>query len=204
MPEGYVFTTTIDGKDYQFVNTEDRTITPTSSGLETQAYVFGDDGVGIPVYEGSWTETKFTVDLTDVDQRFIIPNNNVDISTVLVSVQTSSVDTFKETFIKANDLIDVDASTRAFFIQETVDNKWEIYFGDDAVGKALTDGNIISVKYVVTNLEAANGASSFNAGGGISGFSNIEVTTITSAAGGATAETLDSKPRLSIVNAKVP
>jgi hypothetical protein len=192
MPEGYLFTTTIDGRDYQFVNTEDRTITPTSSGSATQTYVFGDDGIGIPVYEGSWTETKFTVDLTDVDQRFIIPNINVDMSTILVSVQTSSVDTFKETFTKANDLIDVDAATRAFFIQETIDNKWEIYFGDDAVGKALIDGNIISIKYVVTNVEAANGVSSFNAGSGISGFSNIEVTTITSSSGGATAENLAS------------
>ena len=55
MPQGFAFSTTIDGVTYQFVNITERIIQP-SSGI----YVFGST-VGIPVYEGSWVTTRFTV-----------------------------------------------------------------------------------------------------------------------------------------------
>jgi len=186
MPEGYSFTTTINSVSYQFVNTESRTIQP-DAGL----YVFGPTA-GIPVYEGTWVTTRFTVDLNDADQRFIIPNDNVDMSTLKVQVQNSVGDTTTETYTKADSLVDVTSTTKAYFCQETVNNEWEVYFGDDVVGKALVDGNIVILKYVVTNGLAANGATTFTAGGSISGFGDITTTTMTSAAGGAVAENLDS------------
>ena len=68
MPAGYAFSTTINGVGYNFVNTTSRTIQP-NAGL----YVFGSE-TGIPVYEGSWTTTRFTVVLNDSDQRFVLPN----------------------------------------------------------------------------------------------------------------------------------
>ena len=186
MPEGYAFTTTINGVSYQFVNTVERTIQP-SAGI----YVFGSDA-GIPVYEGTWTTTRFTVNLDDADQRFIIPNDNVDISTIKVQVQNSASDTTTTNYSKSTSLVDITSTTTAFFCQETVDGEWEIYFGDGIVGQALVDGNIVILKYVVTNGSDANGAASFTASGSISGFSDISTTTMTGAAGGADAENLDS------------
>ena len=59
------------------------------------------------------------------------------------------------------------------------------------VGKALIDGNIVQLSYVVTNGTAANGAKSFSASNSISGFSNITVTTVTAAANGAIPEGID-------------
>ena len=118
MPEGYALTTTINGVSYQFVNTVERTIQP-SSGI----YVFGSDA-GIPVYEGTWTTTRFTVNLDDADQRFIIPNNNVDISTIKVQVQTSASDTTTTNYSKSTSLVDITSTTTAFFCQETVDGEW--------------------------------------------------------------------------------
>lgn len=186
MPEGYAFTTTINGVSYQFVNNVERTIQP-SNGI----YVFGSE-VGIPVYEGTWTTTRLTVNLSDADQRFIVPNDNVDISTIKVQVQNSDSDTTTTNYSKSTSLVDITSTTTAFFCQETVDGEWEIYFGDGVVGKALVDGNIVILKYVVTNGVEANGASSFVASGSISGFSDISTTTMTASAGGAAAENLDS------------
>ena len=76
--------------------------------------------------------------------------------------------------------------------QEVEDGKFEIYFGDGVTGKALTDGNIVILEYIVTNVEAANGASSFTLSGTIGGFSNISITTASNAANGAIAETKES------------
>tara|TARA_Y100000310_G_scaffold338895_1_gene429843 strand:- start:805 stop:2700 length:1896 start_codon:yes stop_codon:yes gene_type:complete len=186
MPEGYAFTTTINGVSYQFVNTTERIIQP-DAGI----YVFGPTD-GIPVYEGTWTTTRFTVDLSDADQKFIIPNAGVDISSIQVQVQTSAGDTTTTTYTKATSLVDITSTTTAFFCQETTDAEWEIYFGDGVIGQALVDGNIVILKYVITNGAEANGAVTFTASGVISGFNDITTTTILAAAGGADMETLDS------------
>ena len=183
MNAGHAFSTTISGTTYQFVNTTARILQPTDG-----IYVYSN----IPIYEGTWVTTKFTKDSTDADQKFIIPNANVDISTIAVTVQTSSSDTSLTTFTKANNLVEVKSITNAFFIQETIDAEWEVYFGDGVVGSALTDGNIVILSYVVTNAADANGANTFTSTSSIGGFANISVSTQTAAADGAAAEGLDA------------
>ena len=183
MNAGHAFSTTISGTTYQFVNTTARILQPTA-GVYTYS--------NIPIYEGTWVTTKFTKDSTDADQKFIIPNANVDISTLSVTVQTSSTDTTLTTYTKANNLVEVKSTTTAFFIQETIDAEWEVYFGDGVVGQTLIDGNIVILAYVVTNGDDANGANTFTSTSSIGGFSNISVTTQTAAADGAVAEGLDA------------
>ena len=183
MPAGYAFNTTIASVNYQFVNTTARTLQPTS-GVYTYS--------NIPIYEGTWVTTTYTVDVSDADQRFILDNDNVDVSTLAVSVQTSAEDTTLTTFTKANTLVEVKSTTNAYFVQETLEGEWQVYFGDGVVGSALIDGNIVNLSYVVTNGTAANGAKSFTAAGSISGFSNITVATQTAAADGADPEGIDT------------
>ena len=72
MPAGFAFNTTIASVNYQFVNTTVRTLQPTS-GVYTYS--------NIPIYEGTWVTTTYTVDIADADQKFILDNNNVDVST---------------------------------------------------------------------------------------------------------------------------
>ena len=183
MTAGHAFNTTISGTTYQFVNTTARILQPTAG-----IYVYSN----IPIYEGTWVTTKFTKDVNDADQKFIIPNDNVDISTLSVTVQTSAEDTTLTTFTKANNLVEVKSTTNAFFIQETVDSEWEVYFGDGVVGAALIDANIVILSYVVTNGTQANGANSFTSATPISGFSDITIATQTAAADGAAQEGIDA------------
>ena len=183
MPAGFAFNTTIASVNYQFVNTTARTLQPTA-GVYTYS--------NIPIYEGTWVTTTYTVDVSDADQRFILDNDNVDVSTLAVSVQTSAEDNTLTTFTKANSLVEVKSTTNAYFVQETLEGEWEVYFGDGVVGSALIDGNIVNLSYVVTNGTAANGAKSFTAAGSISGFSNITVATQTAAADGADPEGIDT------------
>ena len=183
MPAGYAFNTTISGVGYQFVNVTSRTLQPTS-GVYTYS--------NIPIYEGSWVTTNYTVNLNDSDQKFILNNDNVDVSTLLVQIQTSSGDTTTTTYTLANNLVEVKSTSTVYFTQETLDGEWEVYFGDGVVGQALVDGNIVQLSYVVTNGTDANGAQSFTAASAISGFNNISVVIQSVAAGGATPEGIDT------------
>jgi len=183
MPAGYAFSTTINGIVYQFVNTTARTLQPTDG-----IYVYSN----IPIYEGTWVTTNYTVDVSDADQLFILNNDNVDISTLLVQIQTSDSDTTLTTFTKANNLIEVTSTSNVYFVQETLEGEWEVYFGDGVLGTALVDGNIVQLSYVVTNGTAANGAQTFTAGTSISGFSNINVGLQTAAADGAIPEEIET------------
>jgi hypothetical protein len=183
MTAGHIFTTTISGQTYQFVNIAARTIQP-SDGV----YLFSN----IPVYEGTYITTNFTHDATNADEKFILDNEKVDISTLVVAVQTSASDLTTTTYTKANNLVDVTATTEAFFIQETTNGEWEIYFGDDVVGKKLTDGNIVKASYIITNEGDAEGASVFQSSSAIGNGTDITVATQTAAAGGAIPESIDS------------
>lgn len=181
--EGTKFQTTVDGTTYDFVVREDTTISPTAG-----VYTFSN----LDITEGSLTTFQYTADSADADQRFIIPSEFVDTSTLTVNVQTSSSDTSSTTYTLAAGYKELTSTSTNYFLQEAEDGKFEVYFGDGVTGKALTDGNIVILQYVVTNVEAANGASSFTLSGTIGGFSDVSITTSSNAANGAIAETKES------------
>ena len=183
MPKGTVFTTTVDNTSYQYVTNSDVTITP-SNGV----YKFS----SLPIYEGSLVTFKYTVDSTDVDQKFTIPSANADTSTLLVKVQNSSTDTTTNTYALAGGYNNVDSNSKVYFIQESQDEKFEVYFGDGVNGKAVADGNIIILEYIVTNKTVSNSASSFSLSGNIGGFSNVTITTVSNSQGGSESETNES------------
>jgi len=183
MSKGTVFTTTVDNTSYQYVNNSDITITPVAG-----IYKFS----GVPVYEGTLVTFKYTVDVNDVDQKFIIPTANADTSTLLVKVQNSSADTTTNTYSLAGGYNNVTATSKVYFIQEGQDGRYEVYFGDGVNGLALSDGNIVILEYIVTNKTVSNGASSFSLSGNIGGFTNVTISTVSSSQGGSESETNDS------------
>ena len=183
MNKGTVFTTTVNDVSYQYVTNSDFTTIPVNG-----VYEFSN----ITIYEGTLVTFKYTYDVNDVDQRFIIPSANADTSTLKVSVQTSSSDSSTSTYSLAGGYNNVSSTSKVYFIQESEDNKYEVYFGDGINGASLDDGNIVILQYIVTNKTAANGASSFSLQGNVGGFTNVSITTNSSAQGGAEGETDES------------
>src|SRR6056300_1448508 len=183
MAKGTTFTTTVDGTTYQFLTNASHTITP-SSGV----YNFSN----IPIYEGTLVTYKYTANTSDPDQRFIIPNNRADTSTLKVQIQNSASDTTTATWTKATGFTSLDNTSKVYFLQEGEDGKFEVYFGDGIVGKSLTDGNIVILEYIVSNKTEANGASSFTLSGSVGGFTDVTITTVSNAQGGAEAQTKES------------
>ena len=64
-----------------------------------------------------------------------------------------------------DNLFDIDSSSKVYYIQETNDERYEIFFGDGIFGQSLEDRNYITVDYIITNGEEANGISAFNFAG---------------------------------------
>ena len=183
MNKGTVFTTTVDSQQYQYVNNEEITITPADG-----VYRFSN----CTLYEGTLVTFKYTVDSNDVDQRFVIPSTRADTSTLKVSVQNSAVDTTTSTYTFASGYSSVTSTSKAYFLQEVEDGKFQVYFGDGVTGAKVNDGNIVILEYIVTNTTESNGASSFTLSGNIGGFTDVTITTNSNSQGGAAAETSDS------------
>ena len=183
MSKGTTFSTTIEETSYQYINNEDITSIPKDG-----VYTFSD----VTLYEGTLVRFKYTVDSTDVDQKFIIPTPNADTSTLKVSVQNSATDSSSSNFTLAGGYTGVDSISKVYFIQEGTDGRYEIYFGDGVTGFKLSDGNVITLEYIVTNKEASNGANVFSLQGDVGGFTDVSISTNSNAQGGAEAETDDS------------
>jgi len=183
MAKGTAFTTTVDGETYQFVTNAAHTTAPING-----VYTFSN----ISIFEGTLVTFKYTADSTDVDQRFVIPSVSADTSTLKVSVQNSASDTTTSTYTLATGITSISATSKVYFLQEMEDGKFEVYFGDDVLGNKLDDGNIVILEYIVSNKDEANGASSFTLSGNIGGFSDVSITTVSSAQGGSEAQTKES------------
>ena len=183
IPVGTVFTTVIDDVNYQFVTVAEHTAQTVNGVLSFS---------NIPIHEGTYITNRYTVDTDNVDQKFYVNDENGDTSTLIVDVFDNSSSTQSTTFTLATDTTQTASDSNVYFLQESVDGKFEIYFGDGIIGKALSDGNIVRMRYVVTNKTKANGASSFSTSATISGITNITTATVSNASGGAERESIQS------------
>ena len=182
------FTSSLNGVSYSFVTNKTTTVPRTSGGTYT--------ATGVEVWEGKILNKAYTVNGADDTQRFIIPNAGVDTQTVTVKVQNSTTDSGVETFKDGNaiDVNTIKGSDRVFFLHEIENQRYELTFGDGAVGRQLSDGNIIFIEYIVTSGTAVDKMSTFTAVGQVAGLNSESYTLTTNQAanGGADIQTIES------------
>jgi hypothetical protein len=138
-------------QSYVFCILEDITV-PVFNGIAT----FDD----LKVYQGTRLTSSFTVNSTNLNQRFILPNSGID--TDLISVNVDSVK-----YTRQDDIFEINQDSKIFFLQEIEDERYELIFGDGIFGKKLEDGNFIEVGYITSNGDSANGISQFTFAGRI-------------------------------------
>ena len=183
IPAGTKFSSSIDGLTYTFVSVGDQIVQPIDGVYTAQS---------LNVYEGTYVSYNYTFDSSDIDQRFLIPSDRADSTTIKVAVTNSASDATTATYTKATSITELDGTSKVFFLQEAEDGQYEVYFGDGVIGKKLDDGNIITISYVVTNKTEANAAKTFALQGSISGFTDVTITVNSEAQGGAEPESLPS------------
>ncbi len=149
----------------------------------------------IEIYEGSFLTKSFVVNTSSPNQKFIIPNPSVDSTSVRVRVITNVT----EDYMQFTNIFNVNSETRMYLLQEVLDEKYQIIFGDDILGKRPENGATVFVSYIVTNGISGNGARNFSFSGILkdnndnpitSGISLI--TTIQASENGDDIESLDS------------
>ena len=123
---------------------------------------------------------------------FPIQSATIDTDTIYVTVKDNTSNTATEVYNKVQDILDVTSTSTVYFLQENRNGLYEIYFGNDSVGKALLDGCTVTVSYLVTKGDLANKANGFRCDETIGGYSNVAVDIVSVAAGGAIREAVDS------------
>lgn len=115
----------------------------------------------IEIYQGQYLEKSWIYDTSQPNQRFVIPNDNVDTSTLRVKIQNTSTDTTITEFTLIDNIIGINSTSNIYLIQETTDEKYELLFGDGVFGKKLVNGNIIKASYIRTGGKDGNGVANF-------------------------------------------
>ena len=189
LPAGFGFLSNqIDSKPYNFVVLEDTTVTKANS-----TYYFEN----LEIYEGQLTTYRFTHNsASNPKQVFTLPDANIDTTTIKVQVAPSSGNTQLTVYNLVSDILDVGVSSEVYYLQENKSGKYQIYFGNNAVGKSLPDGAIVNVTYLRTNGTAANKANNYVATSGISdslaeSITSFVIDPVSPAAGGAVRESVD-------------
>ena len=131
----------------------------------------------LSIYEGIYLTSTFIVDTSQPNQRFILPNINIDTTTIRVTVS----DAVDEVYTAFTNVLNVNKTSKIFLIQEIADEKYEIRFGDNIVGKKTKNGSRIKVSYIITNGSLGNGASNFTFSGLLRDNDGLPITTQISA-----------------------
>jgi len=190
MDRGTRFTSLVDGSLYQFVNLEASTITPVNGVYQFNA---------VKVNQGQLKTTSYIVDSSDDRQTFQIREDSVDISSITVRVKETFDSNTYDVYSRNSNVTNIDGTSKVYFIQESLDGKYEVYFGDNIFGKRLLPGNVVEIQYLITDAELANGASSFSLADTIQGNTSVSITSVNatgtaanSAGGGGDRESIDS------------
>ena len=110
------------------------------------------------IYEGIYLQKSFEIDYSQPNQRYILPNSNIDTTSIRVTVSSTT----DEIYTLYNNILKVDNTSKLFLIQEIEDEQYEILFGDGIIGKKPPAGAIVTVTYIVTNGKTGNGARNFS------------------------------------------
>ena len=117
------------------------------------------------IYQGQYVTNSYVVDNNNPSERYVLPNDGIDTSTISVKIRNSSSDNTTTSYELVDNIIGITSTSNIYLLQETTDEKYELLFGDDVFGKKLESGNIIDISYIKTNGKAGNGIENFNFAG---------------------------------------
>lgn len=171
----------ISDQNLRFVSKESQTFTLNSSGQKT---------IEIVLVEGVRKLYRFPIVVDKT--KYIIPVPNMDLSTLIVKVYPSINSGSFDLYDQYDNLFELDPESKIYWIYETLNNSYQIQFGDGILGNKLSPGNVVSVEYILSSGLNGNGSKNFSASDSLPGISNISVTTITPGVGGANKESIET------------
>lgn len=188
LPRYHPFTTFIEGETYTFVNVDPVTVESSNT-----KYIFNN----VEITEGIPLEISYRVLQPGPAEKYEIPNDNVDTTTIRVIVQNSYSDPTSSIFVLSDDIAGTSPSSNVFYLEENPLQRYEVFFGDGVLGRKLTAGNIVRIQYLVSNGSNCNAGASilqnFTSSREVDGGTILTpVSVIVNSHGGAERETIES------------
>ena len=151
---GDVFVSAVSGQGYTFTLPSALQATvDQSTGIATFSKVV--------INQGNTLTYQYVVD--DVKKRdYLIPSDQVDTDLLSVSISPNAQSEEIDTYNLVQNIVDVDGTTRGYFLEETDDQRYNVVFGDGVICRQLIAGEVIKLKYVRTEGTAANGCKQFS------------------------------------------
>ena len=121
----------------------------------------------VEIYEGTLINQNFTVNTSLYNQRYILNNSFIDTSTIRVKVRPTSESSATVTYKQIDNIVGITSTSSSYLLQEIEDERYELIFGDNVIGRKLSNNNEVTVSYIVTDGKDGNGASEFSFVGNI-------------------------------------
>ena len=191
LERGFRFRSTVNEKPYTFLILDPQQAVLNTTDLSTYPngrYVFN----AVPILQGTLKRMLYVVDNSVQNQKFVIPDQNVDTTTLRVQVKTNTQSNDYAAYAKFTTLSGVDPTSTIYFLQENSSGNYEIYFGDGILGKKPISNNIVEIEYIYTDGEVTNGATTFETVDGVSGMIVQPPVTVTKSYGASARESIDS------------
>jgi len=169
LKSGLVATGTSNNSNVTFCIPQDITV-PVNNGI-----AFFDN---VEIFEGSFIQTNFIVNLEQKEQRYILPNSFVDTSTLRVRVHLNNQTTSYRQYFPVSNIFKTTSSSEIFYLYEVSDEKYELVFGDGKFGKKLLNQNKIECTYIISGGSKGNGVQSFSFSGVLKDNENRVVTSV--------------------------
>lgn len=185
LPRGFSFRSeAVDNNSYNFCLLDEY-----KASLVNGHYYFEN----IPIYEGIFMRHILTYDSENNPKAiFEIPDRNVDIDTIEVYIRRGINNTETDKYKLSNTVLNVGADSKVFFIQENLGELYQIYFGNNIIGKGLNHGDIVILSYLSTSGAAANKVKNFVTISKLENFNTYNIQTIIPSYGGSSREDSDS------------
>jgi hypothetical protein len=197
LPGYTTFTTTVDDVSYTFSTIEN--YEATNDGNDFYEFKTKDGSNNITLYEGTKRTKSFLVGEYEDNPVYVIPDPNLDSTTVTVKVYDSFTSTNFATYNNVINVTSINANSEIYILKESPNGYFELSFGDGKTfGIAPGAGSRIEVEYLSTKGPSANGAISFTKTEAITfGVTNtfssaVTTSTVSNSVGGAVKETIES------------
>lgn len=182
------FTTTVNEQSLTFVNLD-----PVTIEKENSIYRFSN----VEIVEGTPVEYVHRVYNPGPAEKYEIPNENIDTTSLRVIVQNSFSDTTSTAYTLADDITSVTSLSNVYYIEENTSGRYQIYFGDGVLGRKLVPANLIRLQYLISNGTVGNIAGdieqTFSSAAIVGGGTILsEITATQNSTGGAPKENIDS------------
>jgi len=153
-------------------------VATSSGGFGNSSFVFSilnditvpvNDGIAefnnISIYEGNLLTSNFTYTARNPNNKFILDNIGIDTELLTVTVKPNQSSSRSVKYSRQDSLFEVKPDSTVYYLQEADDERYEVIFGDGLFGKKLEDNNYVSVDYITSNGDAANGVGQFSFAG---------------------------------------